>query len=213
MDISIALQGIIVGLILAVPVGPLSLICIQRTLSDGKLHGIISGFGVTAADAVYAVIAFLGLAAISTLIVAYELPLRAFAGLVLIVVGLRIIAFVPDRGQDQGGHERYSRDFLSMFGLALANPMTLVFLMVTIPGYGFVFGGTSLVSAGEFVAGFIFGSAAWWITLCVSLESLKARLSDGNLVLINRISGVFITCVGAAMILLVVLALAGKLPL
>ena len=209
MDIGLVIQGIIVGLILAVPVGPLSLICIQRTLSSGKLHGIISGFGITVADSVYAIIAFLGLAAISGIILSIEVPLRVFAGLVLIVVGVRIIGFVPDRGQEKTGHVRYSKDFLSMFALALANPMTLVFLMVTLPGYGFVFGGTSLLSAGWFVAGFIAGSALWWIILCGLVGSLRARLTERNLTLINRASGLFIAGVGAVMILAPVLVLAG----
>jgi threonine/homoserine/homoserine lactone efflux protein len=183
MDIGLVIQGIIVGLILAVPVGPLSLICIQRTLSSGRLHGLFSGFGITVADSVYAVIAFLGLAAIS--------------------------GFVPDRRQDTAGQDRYSKDFLSMLAVALANPMTLVFLMVTLPGYGFVFGGTSLLSAGWFVSGFIAGSALWWIILCWMVGSFRARLTERNLTLINRASGIFIACVGAVMILAPVLALAG----
>ena len=111
MDIGLVIQGIIVGLILAVPVGPLSLICIQRTLSSGRLHGLLSGFGITVGDSVYAVIAFLGLAAISGFILSFEVPLRIFAGLVLIVVGVRIIGFVPDRRQDKTGEERYSTAF------------------------------------------------------------------------------------------------------
>jgi threonine/homoserine/homoserine lactone efflux protein len=209
MDIGLVIQGIIVGLILAVPVGPLSLICIQRTLSSGRVHGLLSGFGITVADSVYAVIAFLGLAAISGFILSFEVPLRIFAGLVLIAVGVRIISFVPDRRQDKTGQERYSTAFFSMLALALANPMTLVFLMVTLPGYGFVFGGTSLVSASWFVAGFIAGSALWWIILCGMVGSLRARLTEKNLTLINHASGLFIAGVGAVMILAPVLALAG----
>ncbi|HEX3001114.1 MAG TPA: LysE family transporter [Methanoregula sp.] len=209
MEIGLVIQGIIVGLILAVPVGPLSLICIQRTLSCGKLHGILSGFGITLADSVYAVIAFLGLAAISGFILSFEVPLRIFAGLVLIVVGARIIGFVPDRRQDRTGRERYSTAFFSMLALALANPMTLVFLMVTLPGYGFAFGGTSLVSAGWFVLGFITGSALWWVILCGAVGSFRARLTEKNLTLINHASGIFIAGIGAVMILAPVLALAG----
>lgn len=209
MDIGLVIQGIIVGLILAVPVGPLSLICIQRTLSSGKLHGIISGFGITVADSVYAIVAFLGLAAISGIILSFEVPLRIFAGLVLIVVGVRIIGFVPNRGQEKTGHDRYSKDFLSMLALALANPMTLVFLMVTLPGYGFVFGGTSLLSAGWFVLGFIAGSALWWLLLCGTIGSFRDRISERNLMQINRASGLFIICVGAVMIIAPVLALVG----
>jgi len=209
MDSGLVIQGVIVGLILAVPVGPLSLICIQRTLSFGRLHGICSGIGITAADSVYAVVAFLGLAAVSGFIMAYEVPLRIFAGLVLIAVGARIVFFLPPEREDRSGKESYGRDILSMAAIAIANPMTLVFLMVTLPGYGFVFGGASLLSAALFVAGFISGSAVWWVLLCGTLGSFRERISDRNLALINRVSGLFIICIGAIMILSPILALTG----
>jgi len=209
VDASIVIQGVLVGLILAVPVGPLSLMCIRRTLSEGRLHGILSGIGVTAADAVYALVAFLGLTAISGLIISHVLFLRAFAGLVLIAVGLRIIFFLPDGESEKTGQESYTRDFLSMLTLAIASPMTLLFLMVTLPGYGLVFGGTSLFAAGEFVAGFVLGSAAWWVILCGAVGSLRSRISPNMLVLINRISGLLIVCVGAVMISEPLLILAG----
>jgi threonine/homoserine/homoserine lactone efflux protein len=209
MDIGLVIQGIIVGLILAVPVGPLSLICIQRTVSHGRLHGICSGIGITAADSVYAVVAFLGLAAVSGLIMAYEVPLRVFAGLVLIAVGARIVFFIPPEREDGPGNRSYAKDLLSMAAIAIVNPMTLVFLMVTLPGYGFVFGGASLLSAALFATGFIAGSCAWWVLLCGTLGSFRERISDRNLTLINRVSGLFIIGIGAVMIITPVLTLAG----
>jgi threonine/homoserine/homoserine lactone efflux protein len=209
VDVGIVIQGAIVGLILAVPVGPLSLICIQRTLSGGKLHGLISGLGVTVADSVYALVAFLGLAVISGFIIGQEMALRIFAGLVLIAVGMRIIYFVPPSGQENTEDGSYLKDFLSMAAFTIANPMTLIFLMVTLPGYGLIFGGTSLTAAAAFVAGFFFGSAMWWVVLCGSIGSFRTRISAGNLTLINRASGIFIICVGAAMIISPVIALVG----
>jgi threonine/homoserine/homoserine lactone efflux protein len=68
MDHGLFIQGIIIGLTLAVPVGPISLVCIHRTVANGRLHGIVSGFGVATADSFYAAVAFLGLTAISGLI-------------------------------------------------------------------------------------------------------------------------------------------------
>jgi threonine/homoserine/homoserine lactone efflux protein len=209
MDTNLVIQGVIVGLILAVPVGPLSLICIQRTLSGGKLHGLFSGLGVTVADSVYALVAFLGLSVISGVIIGQEMALRIFAGLVLITVGMRIIFFVPASRQENTEDGSYLKDFLSMAALTIANPMTLIFLMVTLPGYGFIFGGTSLTAAAAFVAGFFFGSAMWWVILCGSIGSFRTRISESNVTRINRVSGLFIICVGAVMIISPVLVLAG----
>ncbi|MDD4137470.1 MAG: LysE family transporter [Methanoregula sp.] len=209
MDVSLIVQGIIIGLILAVPVGPLSLMCIQRSLSDGRLHGIISGFGVATADSLYAAVAFLGLTVISGVILSWQDFFRFFAGLVLIIVGVKIFFTRP--GPDDGGgpHGTYAKDYFSMVAIAIANPLTIIFLMVTLPGFGFVFGGTEAFSAAEFVGGFFCGSAAWWVFLCGSLGSVRSRISAGNLALINRVSGIFIAGVGAIMFMSLVLALGG----
>jgi threonine/homoserine/homoserine lactone efflux protein len=208
VDVSIVVQGIIIGLILAVPVGPLSLMCIQRSLSDGRLHGIISGCGVATADSLYATVAFLGLTAISGFILSWQDFFRFFAGLVLIIVGIKIFFTLPGPEGSRSPHETYAKDYFSMVAIAIVNPMTIIFLMVTLPGFGFVFGGSSIVSAAEFVGGFFCGSATWWIFLCGSLGSMRSRISAGNLSLINRVSGIFITGVGAIMLLSLALSLA-----
>lgn len=201
MDSTVVLQGVIVGLILAVPVGPLSLMCIRRSLADGRLHGIVSGFGVAAADTFYAVVAFLGLTAISGVILSFQDIFRFCAGLVLLIVGIRIFFTLPGPDTGRGLPGTYAKDFLSMAAIAIVNPMTIIFLMVTLPGFGIAFGGNSLVSAAEFVGGFFLGSVAWWVCLCGSLGTVRSRISQKNLVLINRISGIFIACIGAFMLL------------
>ena len=209
MESSLIVQGIIIGLILSAPVGPLSLMCIQRSINDGRLHGILSGIGVATADAVYAAIAFLGLTAISGFILSWQDFFRFFAGLVLIIVGIRIFLTRPGTDRDGLPHESYAKDYLSMVAIAIANPLTIIFLMVTLPGFGFVIGGTTFVAAAEFVGGFLAGSIAWWLILCGVIGSLRSRISTGHLGLINRVSGLFIVGVGAFMFLSIILAYAG----
>ena len=206
MDVGIIVQGIIIGLMLAVPIGPLALMCIRRSLSDGRLHGIISGFGLSTADSLYATVAFLGLTAISGFILSWQDIFRLFAGMILVVVGIRIFFIRPVSEEEKSLHESYSKDYLSMFAIGITNPMTLLFLMVTLPGFGFSFGGTSVISAAEFVAGFFCGSAAWWIFLCGTLGAVRSRISAENLAQINRVSGIFIVCVGAVMLISLILA-------
>jgi len=200
MDSNLVLQGMIIGLILAVPVGPLSLMCIQRSLSEGKLHGIVSGFGVATADSFYALVAFLGLTVISGFILSWQDYFRVIAGLVLLAVGIKIFLSLPQTESPDGIHESYTRDYLSMAAIALANPMTITFLMVTLPGFGFVFGGSTLLSSVAFVGGFFCGSMLWWIVLCGALAALRTRISTGVLHLINRVSGVCITGIGVFML-------------
>ena len=207
MDVSLFVQGIIIGLTLAVPVGPLALLCIQRTVTEGRLHGIFSGIGVATADSFYAAVTFLGLTFISGLIIAQQYLFRFLAGVVLILIGIRVFLSIPPAISAKIEHETYLKDYLSMVALAIANPLTLVFFLVILPGYGVVIHGTSFLSAAEFVAGVFFGSTVWWVVLCGSLGSVRSRLSIENLGLINRVSGLLISCFGAGMLILLVMTL------
>ena len=202
MDPSYFIQGIIIGLTLAVPVGPISLLCIQRTIADGRLHGIISGLGVATADSFYAAITVFGLTVISGLIIAQHNLFRFLAGIILILIGIRVFLSVPAGVSAKSEHETYFKDYLSMVAIAIANPLTLVFFLVILPGFGVVIHGTTFLPAVEFVAGFFFGSTVWWIFLCGSVGSVRSRMSVKNLGLINRVSGLLISCFGAGMLIL-----------
>jgi threonine/homoserine/homoserine lactone efflux protein len=210
MEFSLFVQGIIIGLTLAVPVGPLSLICIQRTVKEGRLHGILSGMGVATADSFYAAVTFLGLTVISGFIITHQNLFRFLAGVVFILIGIRVFLSVPAAITAKTEHETYLKDYLSMVALAIANPLTLVFFLVILPGYSVVIHGTSSLSAAEFVAGVFFGSVVWWVVLCGSIGSVRSRISVANLGLINRVSGLLISCFGTGM--LFILALTTGLP-
>ncbi len=207
LDGSLFIQGIIIGLTLAVPVGPISLLCIHRSVADGRLHGIVSGIGVASADSFYAAVSFLGLTIISGLIIAHQYLFRFFAGVVLIFVGIRVFLSLPAVASAQAGHETYLKDYLSTAAIAIANPLTLLFFMVIVPGFGVVIHGNSVLSAVEFVSGVFFGSVVWWFLLCGSVGTVRTRISGENLGLINRVSGILISCFGAGMLLLLVITI------
>jgi threonine/homoserine/homoserine lactone efflux protein len=204
VELSFFIQGIVIGLTLAVPIGPISLLCIQRTIADGRLHGVISGLGVSTADSFYAAITVLGLTAISSLIVTYQYLFRSLAGVILVLIGIRVFMLVPAGVSEKSEHETYFKDYLSMVVIAIANPMTLIFFLVILPGFGVIIQESAFLPATGFVVGVFFGSAIWWIILCGSIGSVRSRISVKNLGLINRISGVLISCFGAGMLILLI---------
>jgi threonine/homoserine/homoserine lactone efflux protein len=204
VELSFFIQGIIIGLTLAVPIGPISLLCIQRTIADGRLHGVISGLGVSTADSFYAAITVLGLTVISSLIVTYQYLFRSLAGVILVLIGIRVFMLVPAGVSEKSEHETYFKDYLSMVVIAIANPMTLIFFLVILPGFGVIIQESAFLPAAGFVAGVFFGSAVWWMILCGSVGSVRSRISVKNLGLINRISGVLISCFGAGMLILLI---------
>jgi threonine/homoserine/homoserine lactone efflux protein len=206
MDLGLFIQGIIIGLTLAVPIGPISLVCIHRTVAAGRLHGIVSGLGVATADSLYAAVAFLGLTAVSGLIIGHQSLFRLLAGIALILVGIRVFRSVPAAVSAGDGQEPYLQDYLSVFAIAVANPLTIIFLITILPGFGVVAQGTTLIAAVPFVVGIFLGSTVWWILLCGSLGAVRSRLSTGNLRQINRISGILIVLFGAGMLILLLAA-------
>jgi threonine/homoserine/homoserine lactone efflux protein len=206
MDHGLFIQGIIIGLTLAVPVGPISLVCIHRTVANGRLHGIVSGFGVATADSFYAAVAFLGLTAVSGLIIGHQTEFRLVAAIALILVGIQVFRSVPAAVRDNPDPESFVRDYLSLLAIAAANPLTIIFFITILPGFGVVAHGTTLITAVPFVAGIFLGSAVWWIILCGSLGSVRSRLSTENLRRINQVSGILITVFGAGMLVLLVAA-------
>ena len=211
MDLGLFIQGMIVGLTLAVPVGPFSLVCIHRTVVGGRLHGIFSGLGVATSDSFYAAVAFLGLTAISGLIIGHQTAFRVIAGIALVLVGIQVFRSIPAVARDDADPDSYLRDYLSLLAIAAANPLTIIYFITILPGFGVVAHGTTLIAAIPFVGGVFLGSVVWWIILCSSLGSVRSRLSVDNLRWINRISGILITCFGAGMLFLL-LAVPGILP-
>jgi threonine/homoserine/homoserine lactone efflux protein len=211
MDYGLFIQGMIVGLTLAVPVGPISLVCIHRTVANGRLHGIFSGLGVATSDSFYAAVAFLGLTAVSGLIIGNQTAFRLVAGIALVLVGIQVFRSVPATVGDGADPESYLKDYLSLLAIAAANPLTIIFFITILPGFGVVAHGTTLIAAVPFVAGVFLGSVVWWIILCGSLGSVRSRLSTGSLQRINQVSGILITVFGAGMLVLLLTA-PGLLP-
>jgi threonine/homoserine/homoserine lactone efflux protein len=211
MDYGLFLQGMIVGLTLAVPVGPISLVCIHRTVANGRLHGIFSGLGVATSDSLYAAVAFLGLTAVSGLIIGNQTAFRLVAGIALVLVGIQVFRSIPAAVRDGADPDSYLKDYLSLLAIAAANPLTIIYFITILPGFGVVAHGTTLIAAVPFVGGVFLGSAVWWIILCGSLGSVRSRLSRENLRRINQVSGILITCFGAGMLVLL-LAAPGLLP-
>jgi len=211
MDPGLFIQGIIVGLTIAVPVGPISLVCIHRTVANGRLHGIVSGLGVATSDSLYAAVAFLGLTAVSGLIIDHQAVFRLVAGIALVLVGIQVFRSLPAVVRDGTNPESYIRDYLSLFMIAAANPLTIIFFITILPGFGVMAHGTTLIAAVPFVAGVFLGSVVWWIILCGSLGSVRSRVSIENLRRINQVSGILISCFGAGM-LFFLLVVPGFLP-
>ena len=185
----ILIQGFVFGFFLALPVGPVGVLCVQRTLSQGRMHGLISGLGAAFGDALYGAVAAFGISAVEDWITGHQGALRLVGGVVLLLLALRTVAaMVRAHPVTDGSDEKIQRriethslvkDFLSTFMLAITNPITFIAFAGLLATLGFTEAGRSIGNASILVAGVFAGSALWWIALSTT-ANLFRPIVDGS---------------------------------
>jgi len=193
-DMSFWLKGVLIGFAIAAPVGPIGLLCIQRTLAHGRWSGILSGLGAASADALYGCIAGFGLASLAGLLLAWQVELRLVGGLFLLYLGWRTWRTPPatEQAQARPGHIGLLGDYLSTLALTVTNPVTILAFLGIFAGLGLAAEGGDFAAAGWLVLGVFSGSLAWWLLLAGGVGLLRGRLTPPVLVWINRLSGLAI---------------------
>ena len=196
MDVSFYVRGLAIGFSIAAPVGPIGVLCIRRTLAEGRASGIVSGLGAATADALYGCIAGFGLTFISNFLVSQQVWLRLVGGLFLCYLGLRTwLAKPADQAASVKGSGLWGA-YASTFFLTVTNPMTIISFAAIFAGLGLAGTSGSYSAAGILVLGVFSGSAAWWLLLggCVGL--FREKINAGLLQWVNRFSGAIITLFG-----------------
>lgn len=126
-------KGLIIGFSIAAPLGPIGILCIQRTLHEGRTSGLISGLGAATADAVYGFIAGFGLTFISTFLVDEQVQIRLFGGLFLLYLGIKTFFSVSEEKRTEKG-STLIKAYMTTFILTLTNPVTILFLQPYLQG-------------------------------------------------------------------------------
>ena len=199
--------GVMIGLAAAIPIGPVNLICIRRTLQFGSFHGFVSGLGAALGDGLFAAITGFGLTAVAQLIEGYSVILQLIGGLLLLSVGIRTYFAKPTPypevklAANENGKSTLARSMASTFALTISNPATLFAFTALFAGLGALAGDNpSFFSASFVVAGVFAGSAAWWLTLTTVVGLLHARIDDRVVRIINKVSGFAVTAFGVAVL-------------
>ena len=196
--------GVVIGLVVAAPIGPVNLICIRRTLAYGPLNGFFSGLGAALGDGMFAVITAFGLTAVSQLIEGYELPLKVAGGLMLLGFGIHSFrAEVTDPRSDcpiavrEKGSSTLFGAIASTFALTITNPATLIGFTALFAGLGSIAGGAATFGAAALtVLGVLAGSAAWWFAITTFTGIFHRSINARVMRRINHASGVVVTCFG-----------------
>lgn len=206
METSFLVRGLLIGLSVAATIGPMSMLCIQRTIHKGFPYGVVSGLGVATADALYGCIAGFGLTVIATFLVNQQSWIRGVGGLFLLYLGLKTLLTKPtERAAVVAKATNFVGAYVSTFLLTLTNPLTILSFAAIFAGIGVGGGKNSAFTALLVVCGVFLGSAIWWGLLTGGISLVREKFTPYWLLWIHRISGGIITLFG----LLALLSLKG----
>ena len=190
------LRGIILGFSIAAPVGPIGVLCIRRTLAEGRTSGLASGLGAATADAIYGCLAAFGLTFISNFLVNQQGWLRLVGGAFLCYLGIRTFLARPaDQAAPAQGNGLIGA-YGSTFLLTLTNPMTILSFAAAFAGLGMADTGGDYGSAAVLVLGVFIGSTLWWLGLSSIVSLFRTRFDARALRWVNRASGIIIAGFG-----------------
>jgi threonine/homoserine/homoserine lactone efflux protein len=196
MGMDLLFKGLIIGISIAAPVGPIGILCIRRTLAEGRLVGLASGLGAATADAIYGSVAGFGLTFLSGFLVEQQLWLRLVGGVFLCFLGVRAlvsgVSGEVDVSEGLGALAAYG----STFFLTLTNPVTIISFAAVFAGLGLGTSGGDYLSAVLLVLGVFAGSAVWWFILSGLAGVLRGKATPQVLRWINRVSGAVIVGFG-----------------
>lgn len=183
--IRVLLVGLIVGLALAAPVGPVGVICIQRAIAQGRWPAVAAGLGAAVADAIFGAIAGLGLVLIQAFIEDYQTTFTLVGVIILLYLGIDTWRKPPVPGEGDASPATMAQDFATTFSLAIVNPATMFAAFGLFAAFGPVDASSRPIAAGLLVGGVFIGSTAWWLFLASITVALRQRVIN-NLSVVNK---------------------------
>lgn len=179
-------------MVVSVPLGPLGMLCIQRTVNKNWEAGILSGIGIIFADTIYAVMAGFSLTIIIDFIRDYELYFKIIGLFVLVLLGIYIYRSNP--AKEMRKYKRrgssYAQDFITTFLIALSNPLAVFAFLAIFSGYSIVLKLSQWVEAIQMITGIFIGGSLWWIMLTGMANLFRHKLTIDKLEWANKIAGI-----------------------
>jgi len=189
------LKSIILGFSVSAPVGPIGLLCIQRTLTKGQMAGFFTGLGASTANMIYASFAAFGFSVVSSFLLEQQFILRIIGGVFLLYLGVKIFLAKPaERAASLEGNGLI-RVYLSTLFLMITNPTTILNFVAMFAGLGFDKTASSPSTAFIFVSGVFLGAIFWWFLLSFSVSIFKNKITP-YLKSVNKIAGMLIISLG-----------------
>lgn len=192
------LKGFIVGLGASIPLGPLGVLCVQKTLSKGRNSGFITGLGASFSDTLYAAISLLGLAFIENLIDRNRDIVMIIGGAIIICIGIRIFFTNPIKQiRQKNTNKKHVQDFIEAFLMTVTNPGAIFLILGLLAAVGININDNEVrPSVVVILLGVFMGTVTWWFTLSTGINVFRKKFRIRQLVMINRVSGAIMGVLG-----------------
>lgn len=202
------LKGIAVGIVIALPVGPVGVLCVRRTLFEGPTYGFVSGLGAAIADTIFGIVAGFGITIVRDFMLRYQDWFAVIGGLFLVYIGVKALVTASDIEPEPLGGESHLGAFVSSFALTITNPITILAFAGIFAKVG-VTKEAGFLDLGILVAGIFLGSLLWWLGLSFGVAGLRRIVGTVRLVWLNRVSGAILALSGFGLLAAALLAFAG----
>ena len=197
--VSMLIKGFIIGIFVSAPVGPIGLLCMQRTLNKGRARGFATALGATSSDLLYAIIAVFSMSFIIEFLEEHHFILQIIGSIVVCLFGLYTYLSNPVKKLTKFGLEKknYVQDFLTSFGLTITNPLVIFLFIALLAKFSFV---TEETTLWQNIAGIFFimlGACFWWVSLVCLVNLFRERFNPRKLYVVNQSTGLILLLLGA----------------
>lgn len=196
MLLGLFLQGSLIGFSMAIPVGPVAMVCIHNSLKRGLMAGLAAGFGAALADALYGGMACFGVSLLSQVLQNYQIWFQVVGALILCILGIRIFKTEPSIAQSCRSQFNLGKIFLSTFALTLTNPLTFLCFAAIYTSFGIAPPGQEILPAASLTLGVLLGAAIWWITMSSGVFLIGRKYQLNSSPFLYRVSGGVLTGCG-----------------
>ncbi|MCI7287594.1 MAG: LysE family transporter [Parabacteroides sp.] len=213
--LALAAKGLLIGILVSAPMGPVGMLCIQRTLSKGRWHGFVTGLGAMVSDIIYAMLTSLGMGVVVNFVEANQAPLQLAGSLVLSFFGYYIYQSNPVKNLRKQKERKlsFTQDFITAFLLTFSNVLIVLLYIGLFARFGFILPDHSL---GMIIGGIIcigIGAISWWLFITYIVSKLRKWFNVRGIWLMNRIVGSTIIILSIIGIISVLLTYYIKIPL
>ena len=200
MVVEFIIKGLIIGFLASIPLGPVGVLCIQRTINKGRIHGVVSGMGAATIDSFFALVAALGLTYIINFIEEQHFFIQLIGGGILIFLGAKIFNTNPIKQirRHRRKKNKLIEDYFSILFLTLSNPLAVFLFVAAFAGIGIVSNESSSFNSMLVVVGVFSGAMVWWSSLTFFVDLFRKKFRLKQLWWINKIAGILIIVFGIA---------------